>query len=113
MRDIILFLTVLGAVLLGILVLLPVLGVLFMVLVGLLALAAVLFLAAPLLAKLPWFRDWITVDEYGGRRFIRFGKGGFTASRGGRSYRNPYQKRPAHDEDVIDVEGREIPEKDK
>lgn len=93
MRSLVLFLSLLGATLFVILVLLPVLGVILLVVAVALALALGVYLAAPLLVRLPWFRDRVTVEERGGRKTVRFDGAQFA------------------DDDVIDVEGRELPEK--
>lgn len=104
MRSLVLFLSLLAAGLLVFFVLLPLIGVILLLLVGLLVVGVGLFMAAPLLSKLPWFRDWIHVDYYGGRQIIRFGR---------RTYTPPYEppSRPYGDDNVIDVEGRPLPEK--
>jgi hypothetical protein len=102
-RTITWFLTLLVGGLLAWFVLLPVLGFLLMVVVGALLLVGLLIAAAPLLMKLPWFRNWIHVEETLFGKTVRFG--------------NAYRRRapepgwsdPAQ-EDVIDVEGREIPD---
>lgn len=112
MRNVVLFLSLLAAGLLALFVLLPIIGVILLLLVGLLVVGVGLFLAAPLLCRLPWFRDWIHVDYYGGRRIIRFGR---------RAYSPRYERParpfepgggPANDDNVIDVEGRALPEKE-
>jgi len=101
-----------GSALLAVLVLLPILGVIFVVVVGVLALAVLAFLAAPLLAKLPWFRDRIYVRRHGNRRSIRFGNGEFTSYQGRAG--DPPENTPGQlgPRDVIDVQGREIPDED-
>lgn len=98
------YLTLAVAALVGFFVLLPLLGVLFVGLIGLLLLGGLLFLAAPLLAKLPWFRDRIHVEQHGAGRFVRFGGGSFRYDAG-----DPFHSRTV-DPDVIDVEGRELPD---
>lgn len=93
------------AALVAFFVLLPILGMLLVGVVSLMLLGGLFFLAAPFLAKLPWFRDRIHVERHGGGRFIRFGNGAST-SHGG----DPFQTRSRPvDPDVIDVEGREVP----
>lgn len=90
--------------------LLPVLGVLLMVIVGLVVLAIVAFMAAPWLSKLPWFRNRIHVDRTPFGRTIRFG--------GANAYRT-WQEQPGEPKsgarldqgDVIDIEGRELPDR--
>jgi hypothetical protein len=106
-RSITWFLTLLVGALLAWFVLLPVLGFLLMVVVGALLLVGLLILAAPLLMKLPWFRNWIHVEETLFGKAIRFGKGPSTGYRGRAG--EPGWSDPARD-DVIDVEGREIPD---
>jgi hypothetical protein len=105
MRNVVLFLSLLAAALLALFVLLPLIGVILLLLMGLLVVGVGLFMAAPLLSRLPWFRDWIHVDYYGGRRIIGFGR---------RAYAPPHAppSRPHTDDNVIDVEGRPLPEKD-
>jgi hypothetical protein len=92
MRGPLPFLMMLVAAAVAVFVLLPVLSVLFIVLLIGLALVVGTVLAAPLLAKLPWFRD---------RIFIR---------RWPQAEPRPNPATPADQGDVIDVEGREIPE---
>lgn len=75
--------------------LLPILSFLAVVVVGLVALMAV----APYLAKLPWFRDRISVRKHQFGQSVRFG---------GRPRPQPRQP----EDDVIDVEGRELPDRD-
>lgn len=105
------YLSLLGVLLLVIFVVLPVLSVIFMLVVGAIALAALTFLAAPLLSKLPWFRDWIWVENYGGRRVIRFGRRRQTSYQHRPGHENPYRSQRVDDGSVIDVEGREVPER--
>lgn len=90
-------------------VVLPVLGFLLAVVAAVAAIAAGAYLAAPLLAKLPWFRDRIAVEEHGGVRTIRFGRTQFTSFR--------HREAPVRDRyqagDVIDVEGRTVAEEEE
>lgn len=97
MRNALWSLVAAGIVVLAIIVLAPVLGFLFLVLLALLAVGALLLFGAPLLARLPWFRDRIHVERYGSMRSIRFGPAA------------PNEPKRYGDDDVIDVEGREIP----
>lgn len=110
MRNTLWVLTLIGAALLAVVVLLPVLGVIFLLVAIVLVLGVGALLAAPLLAKLPWFRDRITVDQDGTRKTIRFGGGMFTSYRGGPDgpFRNPNGQLDRNN--VIDVEGKEIPD---
>lgn len=99
------------AALLVVFVLLPLMGALLGVLLILVAVVAAGVLAAPLLAKLPWFRDRIHVEDVGGRKTVRFGNGVFTSYRG----RGPEPPTPDRfggidSGDVIDVQGRELPD---
>jgi hypothetical protein len=103
MRSALLFLVVAAMGVLAVTVLLPILGVLFLLVAGLFVVAVGAMLSAPLLARLPWFRDRIFVEKRGRGRSIRFGRGGSAARPGRRDV----------DPDVIDVEGREVPEKDR
>lgn len=106
MRNGLLTLLLLGAGLLAFTLLLPILGVLFIIVIVAIVAVVGLVLAAPLLARLPWFRDRIHVRRYGGASSIRFGRdAGY----------NPHEE-PVHQQstqlnrgDVIDVEGRELP----
>lgn len=97
-----------AALVLGALFLLPVLGVLFLVVVAVLVLAVAAFLAAPWLARLPWFRDRIHVEQTPFGQAIRFGRE--------RGYRDPHAgqgpRYNAGTGDVIDVEGRELPDRE-
>lgn len=99
-RQALMFLSLLGAALLAVVLLLPVLGILFL----LVAAGVGLLLAVPLLAKLPWFRDRIFVRREGNFRGVRFGRDDFTPHR----KENPAGK--PDEGDVIDVEGRELPD---
>lgn len=113
MRNLAWFLSLLGAALVGIFVLLPILGIVILFVAGLLAVVAVGVLAAPLLTRLPWFRNRFTVRRQGGFRTVRFGNSVFM------SYSDtsePVDPEPESDPlrqletgDVIDVEGKEIP----
>lgn len=109
MRNALLVLSALGALLLVIFVVLPVLGVIVIAAIVLIALILGALLAAPLLMKLPWFRKRIIVEERGGFRTVRFGNSAFTTGRPGQG--RPPGQGPV-DPDVIDVEGRELPDKD-
>jgi hypothetical protein len=95
------FFGLIGAAVLAVVVVVPVLGILLFVVAALLAVLLIAFLAAPLLAKLPWFRNRIIVQRSGGRRIIRFGPDAFSGFR---------DHRPTNDDDVIDVEGTERPD---
>lgn len=97
MRNALWTLVAAGVLVLALIVLAPILGFLLLLLVGAIGLGALVVIGAPLLARLPWFRDRIHVERYGGMRTIRFGPVG-------------QSDRKSYDEsDVIDVEGREIP----
>ncbi len=100
MRDLVWILSTIAAVLLALVVFLPVLGIVFLLVGAVLVVA----LAAPLLSKIPFFRRWIRVERYGNVRTVRFGR------RTSWSYGGP-GVRP-DDDDVIDVEGREVPEEE-
>lgn len=112
MRNLLWFLSAAAVVLLAIFVLLPVVGVLLLIIVGVLVLAVAFFLAAPLLARLPWFRDRIHVERYGNARTVRFGGGTYTTYRDAGPARPQGEEQPGRLDhgDVIDVEGREIDE---
>lgn len=106
MQRLILYLIVFGLFIMGAVVLLPLMGLLLLLVLAVIG----LYLAAPFLARLPWFRDWIHVDEIGGRRIVRFGRA-FTG------YREP--PRRAHWEgsglqagDYIDAETRILDDED-
>lgn len=100
------YLVLLAVVILGGIFLLPLVGFLLIFGVGLLLLVGLLIWAAPWLAKLPWFRDRIHVNRSGGARFVRFG-GGFRPSEP-----EPSPHTSTDDViDVIDVEGRELPDR--
>lgn len=90
-----------GVLVLAFIVLAPILGFLLLVVVALLGVGVLLYFGAPLLAKLPWFRDRIHVERYGNMRGIRFGPPGQSDPRS-------YDERSYSSDDVIDVEGREI-----
>jgi len=105
-RNGLLTLLLLGAGLLAFTLLLPILGVLFIIVIVAILAVVGLVLAAPFLARLPWFRDRIHVRRYGGSASVRFGRdAGY----------NPYQEPPDQRStrldqgDVIDVVGRELP----
>lgn len=111
MRNAIWSLITLGIALLAVVLLLPVLGVLLLLVAGVAVLFVGAVLAAPWLLKLPWFRRRMHVDQTPFGRTIRFGRGVYTTYTG-----NPTEpERPAgprlDDGDVIDVEGRDLPEK--
>jgi hypothetical protein len=113
LRNAIWSLITLAIAVLAVIFLLPVLGVLLLVVAGLIVLAVGAIWALPWLMKLPWFKKRIHMEETPFGRTIRFGGGQYTTYRG-----NPYEpERPAgahlDEGDVIDVEGRELPEKDE
>jgi hypothetical protein len=119
MRNTLISLALTAVAILVVLALLPVVGFLLLFVVAVVVLAIVAFFAAPLLARLPWFRDRIHVDEESGHRSVRFGRGFYTSSYN-TPYRNagetdPFEPPAGHldDGDVIDVEGREIPDKEQ
>lgn len=95
MRSPLWYIVMAGVAVLAIVALLPILSVLAVVVLGLVAVAAV----APYLARLPWFRDRISVQKHRFGRSVRFG-----------GTPEPQPRRPA--DDVIDVEGRELPDRD-
>lgn len=105
MRNLVGILLVGLALFLLVTVVLPVLGFLLAAVVALLAIGAVAYFAAPLLARLPWFRDRIKVEEHGGARTVRFGRTQFS-SFGDWSAAPRAAREPA--DDVIDVEGRTV-----
>lgn len=107
MRNALWLLTLIGAAILAVVVLLPVLGAIFLLVAIALALGVGALLAAPLLAKLPWFRDRITVERDGTRKTIRFGGGLYTSHRDGPFGKPPGQLDPNN---VIDVEVKELPD---
>jgi|GEM_PF-1902666 len=90
-------------------VVLPVVGFLLAAVVAVVAVGALTYFAAPVLARLPWFRDRITVEQHGRSRTVRFGRTQFS------SYRDfgaaPRAGSPA--DDVIDVEGRTVEGEDE
>jgi hypothetical protein len=98
---------------LAVVVLLPLLGVILLVVAIVLVLAVGAVLAAPLLAKLPWFRDKFTVEHRGNWKTVRFGGSVFTSYQPGRpEHPAPESAGQIDAGDVIDVEGEEIPDKD-
>ena len=105
MRNALPTLLLLGAGLLGFVLLLPILGVLFFIVIGLIVVVVGLVLAAPFLARLPWFRDRIHVHRHGGFSSVRFGRDAYT------TYEEPHRQEATRLDhgDVIDVEGRELP----
>jgi hypothetical protein len=97
-RNPLMSLGLLIALVIGGAVLLPVLGVVLVVVVVFIGLALLLLLLAPWLVKLPWFRDRIRIH-----RSFDFGQ----------RQADPFrQQAPRQDDDVIDVEGRELPDKE-
>lgn len=93
MRNLSYFVTLVVGALLTFFVLLPLLGFVLMVVAALAVLAVIAYLALPWLARLPWFRI-------------------HTAYRA-RDWQPPGGPGPARPmDDVIDVEGREIPDKE-
>ncbi|MDF2630104.1 MAG: hypothetical protein K0R39_3935 [Symbiobacteriaceae bacterium] len=105
MRNSLPTLLLLGAGLLAFILLLPILGVLFIILIGLILVVVGLVLAAPFLARLPWFRNRIHVRRHGGFSSVRFGRDTYT------TYEEPHRPEATRLDhgDVIDVEGRELP----
>jgi len=97
MRNLVSILVLLAAGVLGFIVLLPVLGIIIVLIVAVIG----LFFALPLLARLPWFRNRIIVHRFDGRTHTRYG--------GAPPEEEPPRVRLDHG-DVIDVEGRELPE---
>ncbi|MGE5675100.1 MAG: hypothetical protein ACM3XM_14690 [Mycobacterium leprae] len=119
MRNLLLFLGLAVAAILLVTVLLPILGLILVLLVGLLIVAVGFYFALPLLVKLPWFRDRIRVYRNTRGETIHFDNGGFYYSD------MTTQEPPNPDEtadprpagqlgqgDIIDVEGRDVPEDD-
>jgi hypothetical protein len=105
-------LILMAAAILAVVVLLPVLGVLFLGVALLLALGIGAILAAPFLAKLPWFRDRIHVQTRGSARSVRFGQNrSYPGAMTGERERIDSAAR-TDPGDVIDVEGREIPDRE-
>jgi len=94
-------LAALSAGVIGLLLLIPILGFLFLLLVTVLALVMLL----PLLAKLPWFRNWIRVERFNGRKVMRFGRDGFMGYHEKSRSRQTWNvnDRPHNEDDVIDV----------
>lgn len=109
MRNLIGSLVVMAVGILLVVALLPVLGALFLVVVGVIVIGIAALWAAPLLAKLPWFRDRIHVRRSGSFQSVQFGRG-FAAD-----VRPEPEERETHPElgDVIDVQGRELPDADE
>lgn len=105
MRNLVAYLIVLGVLFALFALLLPILGVLLILFAALIG----FWLAAPILAQLPWFRNWIKVEERGPFRTVRFGNSQFTGFSGGR---RPPGGRAGADRidrgEVIDVEPRVI-----
>lgn len=106
MRNLVWLLTAAAGIFLFVTVILPLLGMLLAGVAVVVGLAVVAYIAAPFLAKLPWFRDRIRVEQHGRGRTIRFGGAQFT------SYGGPAQASSREDwrrdPDVIDVEGRQV-----
>lgn len=105
MRTLLTYLIVLGVLIALFALLLPIIGILLLLMAALIG----FWLAAPFLARLPWFRNWIRVEERGPFRTVRFGSARFTGFSGaGR----PPGERPGAGRidqgDVIDVEPRVI-----
>jgi len=109
MRNALGSLIVLAVAILIVIALLPVLGVLFLIVAGVVVLAIGALWAAPLLAKLPWFRDRIRVYRSGGFQSVQFGREFEVREQ------PPHEEREVHRElgDVIDVQGRELPDADE
>lgn len=105
MRTLLTYLIVLGVLFALFALLLPIIGILLVVL----AAGIGLWLTAPLLSRLPWFRNWIRVEERGPFRTVRFGNTQFTGFSGAR---RPEGERPGTGRidrgEVIDVEPRVI-----
>lgn len=100
-------LTLLGGAVVAFFVLLPVLGIIALIL----AAAALVVLAAPLLQRLPWFRDRIHVERRGGFQTYWFGSDGFTTYDTSEAVDPDPEPEPIAELDtgeVIDVEGQEI-----
>ncbi|HYG58485.1 MAG TPA: hypothetical protein VD902_10540 [Symbiobacteriaceae bacterium] len=113
MRNVLPYLFLLGVIVLAAVVLLPVLGALLLLAVIVVAVVAVGAFAAPFLAKLPWFRDRIVVEQRGGRRTVRFGRGFFSSYQPPPDHQYQERTRQMDQGDVIDVEGRHLPDKDQ
>jgi hypothetical protein len=94
------YLAALGAGVVGLMLLIPILGFIFLLLVAVIA----FLLLMPLLARLPWFRNWIRVEHLNGRRVMRFGRDGFMGYREQSKYRQTWDVHEQRsDDDVIDV----------
>lgn len=92
-------------------VLLPVLGIVALII----AAAVLMMLAAPLLQRLPWFRDRIHVERRGGFRTYRFGSSVFMTYDTSEAVDPDPAPEPLaqlDSGDVIDVEGQEISDRD-
>lgn len=114
MRNLTYFLTLVVGALIAFFVVLPILGFALVVVLVLAVLAVLAYLALPWLVKLPWFRDRIHVQRHGLGRTVRFGKE--AANPHGTAHRDWQQPQEGEVgrrlDDVIDVEGREIPDRD-
>lgn len=86
MQRLLFYLAALGAGVVGLMLLIPILGFIFLLLVTVVA----FLLLVPLLARLPWFRNWIRVEHLSGRRVMRH-----------RQTWDVHEK--TQDDDVIDV----------
>jgi hypothetical protein len=106
MRSLVWFITAAAAVFILATVVLPLLGMLLAVVVVVIGLAMIAYVAAPFLAKLPWFRDRIHVEQHGRSRTVRFGGTQFTSYTG--SAQRPTREPWSDDPNVIDVEGRQV-----
>lgn len=110
-RDLAWALILLGAAVLAFFALLPVLGIIAVVI----AAAVLLMVAAPLLQRLPWFRDRIRVEQRGGFRSYQFGNTRVTTYHDTSEAADPEPREEPLSQldngDVIDVEGKEIPER--
>lgn len=114
MRNLSFLVTLVVGALLTFFVVLPLLGFVLMVVAAVAVLAVIAYFALPWLAKLPWFRDRIHVEQHGFGRSVRFGSGGFSTQRArpGQWERAAEPEAAQRLDDVIDVEGREIPDKE-
>lgn len=107
MRNLAWALTLLGGAVVAFFVLLPILGILALII----AAAALVVLAAPLLQRLPWFRDRFHVERRGGFRTYRFGNSVFVTYDTSEAVDPDPEPEPLaqlDSGDVIDVEGQEI-----
>ncbi|MFB5084444.1 hypothetical protein [Symbiobacterium thermophilum] len=97
MRSLLAVIAVAVGIFLLVTVVLPFVGILLAAVLALAGLGVVAYLAAPVLARLPWFRDRIHVEEHPLGRTIRFGAV--------RVHQRAHARRA---DDFIDVEGRTI-----